>query len=373
MGVIAAGILLVGLCLTAAVLVTVGVNALAALRLRRAAVVALLATAVRTGRPLAEEFDALTDTVLRGDRRRAWPVADALKAGASLSQALAAGRGLFAAETVAAARVGEATGRLADALAAESRRIAGRSDATPVVSGAGSALPAVMLYLTVVPLVVGCLTAFLSYYVVPKYLKIMEDFGYDLPPATRWLYDAGDSAVGLLVGGICCAWFLGVAVLLAVASDRPVVPAFLRRRRLRRGGGPLRAAALAVRGGTPPADALRAFAGEERSGRVAAAAARLDDTDGDAASLADALHAAGLTSRDEHDAISTAGPAGTLRWTLDTLADARDGHGRVAGRLLFEFARPAAVALLGGVTLAFALAFFEPLLVILRSLPGVER
>ena len=373
MGVMFVGLVLVVLALTTAVLVTVLVRVAAALRLRRAALVGLLATAVRAGRSLPDEFDALGDTLLRGDRRRAWPVGDALRRGEPLSEALARGGGLFPPRTVAAARVGEATGNLADALAAEADRLAGRRDPLSGLAGGGSALPGLILYLTVLPIVFANLTAFLMYWVVPKFKRILEDFGLEVPPWTRRLIGFADGAGWVTPALLGCFCPVAFAVLLVVGVQRGGGRRLIPRRPGTRGAGAMRAAASAVRTDSPTPAALRALAGPHDDLAVSHAADLIDGGDDEPRPLGDALHAAGLATRDERDALLAAEAAGTLPWTLTALAEARERRGGTAARAVLELSRPLAVFVLGAVTLLIALACFEPLLVMMDSLTEVER
>lgn len=121
----------------------------------------------------------------RSFRKKLLTVADALDQGAMLSEALCTRRGVASADTLLAASVGEASGRLAEALERvhELRTRHAQVWVSFVVT---------LLYPAVLVFIGNGITQFQQYYIVPKFKAILSDFGIATPLALELGLRAGD-------------------------------------------------------------------------------------------------------------------------------------------------------------------------------------
>ncbi|QDT15934.1 type II secretion system F family protein [Alienimonas californiensis] len=348
-------------------------------RLRAAALMGELAVAAKRELPMAEEFEGLGETLLRGDRERVRRAAAALDGGADLRTALRAGT-LIPAASEPALAAGEASGTLPKALADEAARLARQA------GGSAGAFWNVGFYLLATLFAVQAVLGFLMYYIVPKFKKIFEDFGLPIDgfPGYRgggWLAVPWSgsliefSAVGVTYG------LLPLAALQLAAFALPLV-LVVRQKGLRLPGGRLsrrwfgsqgahasrvtRALANAAEVGRPFPPVLTAYAAaaNSRGPALAKLARRVEG----GADVWPALRDARLLTAGEARLAATGTAAGNLPTVLRLIADRRDAvEERRRGRWL-ALLQPAAVLLIGALVCWVALAFFTPLIRLLYDL-----
>ena len=361
--------ILVGIGLPIAALTAAAATVWRGLRVRAASLLGALAVAADRGLPLADEADDLAGTLLPGDRRRLGKIAQALRNGEPLHEAVRAGGGLVPASSAPALAAGAATDTLPAALRDEADRLAKSH------SAGGGRLWGALLHFAVVGLVLAVVLSFLLYAVVPKYKKIMEEFGYGLGPAFKVLADGGDAFFGdgpglpalallqlavLAVPGLFVFWQRGwrppLAGRLTGLFSRPRSHA----------GRVCRAAAAAAEAGRPFGVVVDAYAAHaDANGRALQAAAE------DAAAGGDpwgALRGRGVLTGAEADLLATAQTVGNLPAALRLVADradaARARRWAAAGAVL----QPAGVLLMGAAVGWVAYAFFEPVVSIVNEL-----
>lgn len=167
-----------------------------------------LAVLLEAGVPLAEALDVC----LRQQRGSVQAVlrqlADSIRQGRSLAEALADHPGQFDAITLTIVRVGEQSGALSAALNElaehQTRRRA-------IVNRLGTAL----IYPAILVLVGTAVVIFLMSHVVPQLLEVLAAAGRDLPAPTRLLKSLSDGLIAywpLLVGAVV-AVFVGLAAM----------------------------------------------------------------------------------------------------------------------------------------------------------------
>ena len=328
----------------------------------------ILAIAVRTQAPLAEEIDALADSSRGSFRRRLRKLATRLRNGDALSDALENITGLAPPETVTAIRVGEELGNAVSVIQQEAVRLRRREESR--LQGRISAT-GIIFYLCCVLWVMQGIVVFLMYWIVPKFKKIFQDFGVELPTATKALIRVTDYladhawAVGLwtfILFVMSAVWLIrrgGLAGLdwgfLSAVYPRMETPAVLRNL----------AQAVAVQ--RPLEAALAGLELHHRSRFIRSRIRRVrDEADrgGDCYSL---LARSGLLSAGEAAALAAAQRAGNLGWALDGVADNIERRQRALGQLVVEVLQPAIVVALGVIVFFVSTAFFFPLLKLFTS------
>ncbi len=101
-----------------------------------------------------------------------------------------------------AIRVAEETGTLRQVLAEEAHRLMNRGDSANPVR---AYLPATMLWILAIWTICASKVSFIMMFIIPKFKKIFEDFGTDLPAMTEMLIGMSD-------------WFLHYWYLLALPA-----------------------------------------------------------------------------------------------------------------------------------------------------------
>ena len=179
-------------------------------RSQRVTLLWMLAAATRTGRPLHTEIRAWAEITPARQRRRLEQAADLLEQGRPLSDALDLAR-LLPAASFPRLHLAEQTGAvpatLADLAREETDQLQPATEQTsPLLLG---------LYMALVPTMMSAIVGFLMYYIIPKFKRIFEDFGTELPPITISLITASDSFVNywyLLSGPFAIAGIVAVAI-----------------------------------------------------------------------------------------------------------------------------------------------------------------
>ena len=285
-----------------------------------------------------------------------------LEEGESLSHALGSVPGVAAREVRLAAAVGEATGSLGPCLrgADRERWSAAWLDVAPR-----------LVYPLLVLLFVTGVAAFLMTFILPRFVRIFDEFGAQLPTETRLLreswsvLDANFAAVGLGIALLQATETLPV-VSTTVRWHSPILGRVYRwvvQAEVSRTLGRL----LAVGRTVPQALDFLAASGHLPSvarRRVAVAADRVGRGD----PLAQSLRAAGLLPASMAPLVQASERTGTLPQTLLELG------GHLAGRSLRVVRRasllvsPLLVAAVGVVVGFIAVAMFMPLVRLLTSL-----
>lgn len=327
----------------------------------------LLAIAVRNQLPLADE---LRDLGLRRGvslRIRLAEAANHLESGDPLWLVLERAR-LAPPAAVSAIRMAEGGGRLEETL----RQLAVNSTSRLRVfsiSGLSDVLTQFLVTMTVALTIVS----FLMYYIVPKFKFIFDGFDIALPRSTRALIDGSDYAMnknfspllfwsGLGISAI--AWQMLRHVIGWSSLPMPILMHFHPRRDapevLRVIGGLIREQAslpeklreLVTRRGRPDLGA-----------RYQRIANRIDSGE----LLSVALLQEGILSRAQADAIAAAERGGHLEFVFFALADAAEQREFRQSATWAELVKPLSVLACGALVAFIVLAFFLPLVKILKE------
>ncbi|HEY1785207.1 MAG TPA: type II secretion system F family protein, partial [Pirellulales bacterium] len=218
-------------------------------RARRRATLDLLTLAIEKQMPLPPVIRALAAD--QGGSGRLLRMADNLERGMPLSRALEADPGLLPRQAVVAAKMGEATGNLAAAF----RQV----EANDVLSSpVRQALLGHTFYLVSLAFFVPVVVAFVTIFILPKFISIFDEFGIALPKFTVWTVRFLYSFYWL---GICLpiiAAALLIYVILCYVKFWPL-PTMGWSRRFKR-GRVLRAMSLATDAQRPLGETLTALA-----------------------------------------------------------------------------------------------------------------
>jgi general secretion pathway protein F len=223
-----------------------------------------LLTLLDAGLALVESIETLGEKEARPERRDLFNriVAD-LYRGSSLSKALTQFPDVFPPLFIATVRASERTGGLSEAL---NKYVAYQSQIDTVKKKVVSAsiYPAVLAIAGV--LVIG----FLMGYVVPRFAKIFEDLGGDIPWMSRlliqWGHLARDYGFSLLIGALATValaafWLTRPGTPVQVLQWLQKIPAFGERIRIYQLTRFYRSLGMLLRGGMPAVESLELVTG----------------------------------------------------------------------------------------------------------------
>jgi MSHA biogenesis protein MshG len=338
------------------------------IRVQQESLLLILSVAMRTQAPLAEECEALADCSRGRFRRRLRDLAFRLRQGDRLSDALRAIPGLVPRQTVTALRLAEDFGNVPDVAHQEALRFRKREEDR--LQGRFS-MAGLSFYVCCFFLLSAGIIFFLAYWVIPRFLKILQDFHAPIPPPTRLLVDAlnilssawivlvlgflGLIAWGLFVlirrGGLAgIEWNLGSSLYPRLESP-----------------GILRSLAQTVVCRHPLATGVQALEVHHPRRGIRSRMRRLREQifrgNNDFRPLADC----GLLTNREVEAIACGERAGNLAWVLDSLADNIERRRRSWLESLVETVQPAIIAFVGLLVFGICVGIFYPIIHIIQS------
>jgi type II secretory pathway component PulF len=338
------------------------------LRTQQESLLLILAIAVRTQSPLAEEVDTLADSSRGRFRRRLRKLAHRLREGDRLSDALGDIPGLVPSRTVTAIRVGEDLGNLVPVIQQEAVWLRRREESR--LEGRFSAA-GLAFYLCCVLCVMQVIVAFLMYWIMPKFKKIIQDFGVPVPEATARLIHVSDyfsDHAGTIALWMAVAIIGGTIVLVRrggwAGIDWGFLSLFYPRLET---PGVLRNLAQAVAVRRPLAAALAGLELHHRRRHVRNRIRRVRDEVQQGSDCFRPLCQNGLINRLEAAALAAAERAGNLAWALEGIADNIESRQRARGQAIVETVQPAIVIGLGLIVLSICVAIFVPLIHLIAS------
>ena len=146
--------------------------------IRQASLLMVLASGVGHGDTLLEGLAAHANECRSPWADRVHSLRLLLEQGLPLSAALAANPNLLPEHAVHAIRVGETTGTLREVLQDEASRLTLSLNNTP---SPGIDPANALLWLNTVGVILLCIVSFLMMFIIPKFKRIFEDFGTELP------------------------------------------------------------------------------------------------------------------------------------------------------------------------------------------------
>jgi protein transport protein HofC len=328
----------------------------------------LLTIAAERSMPLAPAVEAFARE--RGGRfgRRAMRLAQLLRAGHSLPDALACCGGLVPAYAMATIRVGDESGALVPAL----RQAAAHEN----ISGSQmSALTGKILYLFMLLLFGYGIVLFVMWQIVPKYERIFQDFGMRLPAMTQWLIFLAASFCNnppcvllFLLFGLTLIFLLVAVVLRYLGGfylDPPGVSRLVRRLD---SANILDGLALVAGQQRPMPEGIAALAREYPKWNVRRRLRRAADDVQAGRDWAESLFRRRLIGKCDLAILQSAQRANNLAWALHELADGN--RRRFAYRLqaFLQLAYPPVILLLGAAVACIVIGMFIPLIALIQKL-----
>lgn len=338
------------------------------MRVQQESLLLILAIAVRTQSPLAEEVDLLADSSRGRFRKRLRKLADRLRQGDRLSDALGDTPGLVPTRTVTAIRVAEELGNVVPVIQQEAQWLRRREESRfeGRFSAAGMAF-----YLCCVLCVIQVVVGFLMYWIMPKFKKIMHDFGIPVPESTSRLIRVSDyfgDHAGLIALWMVVVIVGGTIVLVRRGGWSGIDWGFLSLLYPRlETPGVLRNLAQAVSVRRPLSTALAGLELHHRRRHVRNRIRRVRDEVVQGRDCFGPLCRCGLISAAEAAAFASAERAGNLEWALQGIADNIESRQRARSQVLVETVQPVIVIGLGLVVLCVCIAIFVPLIHMIGS------
>jgi type II secretory pathway component PulF len=332
-------------------------------RIQQESLLLIVAIAMRTHAPLAEEVEALADSSRGRFRNRLRMLANRLRSGENLSVALDALPGLAPPETVTAIRLGEEMGNVVPVIQDEAIRLRRREEnrLQGRFSAAGMAF-----YVCTFLIIANGIVGFLVYWIVPKFKKIFQDFGVQLPTPTERLIEAIDWSSEywpfiVLASGAVLLWLVFSLVrrggwsgfdssFASAVYPRLQTPAVLRN------------LSHAVAARRSLAEALTAMELHHPRRSIRRRLRRIRDEAVQGRDVFEPLRGCGLVSAPEAAALASAERAGNLAWALETIADNIERRQRALAQTIAETVQPAIVVALGFMVLMICIGFFYPII-----------
>ncbi|WP_010585839.1 type II secretion system F family protein [Schlesneria paludicola] len=338
-------------------------------RAREAELLWVLATAVKLGRPLAAEVDAYARGTTGRRHRLLTAMADRLHDGQSLTE-LAVPQGLLPDSATMQIHSGVLANSLQESLSTTAARATRELAEDQKSNLGGSSLAYPLMLISVAFLVIG----FIMYYIIPKYLRIFEDFNTELPDVTESLVHASNIvARHWAIMGLPLFVYIPASLLILVGFAEyyswPILLQSILGRWFIRWHTPdvLRSLAQGIAQRIPldqALDPIVRFAGPLKLRRQLGLA--LDDIrDGDP--CWQTLQSRGILSSAETYVLESAERAGNLPWVLQTLADNLDRRRLFRIRTWLEFLQPIALVIVGLAIGCLIVALFLPVLKLLND------
>lgn len=338
-------------------------------RARQVELLWVLAMAIKSGRPLEDEIEAYAQGTSGRRHAALMGMSRRLREGVPLTE-LVVPQGLLPRSAAIQINAGIASSSLHDSLEDTARRYTQQMTEDQTAGHPAAA----MLYPTALLPIVLLMVSFLMYYIIPKFKKIFDDFGSQLPRVTIFLIHLSDLFLSYWYILILPLIYIPVAmfVYLGLAEYygwRDLTQSTLGRWFVRfHSPDILRALAQTVSQQTPIDKALMSIS--KYSGplnlreRVAWAAEQVRS----GTPSWQSLHKAGLISTHETILLETAERTGNLVWVLETLASNMERRWSFRFRVFLEFLQPALLIVISLIVGFVVLAFFMPVVKLISEL-----
>ncbi len=156
--------------------------------IRQASLLMVLATGISDSSTLLNGIKSLAAESGAPWSNRLLHLSALLENGQTLSEALSTVYGLLPEPTLIAIRVGEQTGTLRQVLADEAQRLMNEPVANPV----RATLPVTLMWVLMIGCIANGIVGFIMMFIIPKFKRIFDDFGTELPAMTNSLIQFSD-------------------------------------------------------------------------------------------------------------------------------------------------------------------------------------
>jgi len=326
----------------------------------------VLTISVEQGRPVGPMLEALSQDETSGRwKSRLDQLAKHVNSGMPLADALERVPGLLPPNVMLGIRVGAETNSLPEMLREISKDFSQQyqDDLDSKLSVSVASVAGLQLVLTSV-------VSFVMYYIIPKFKKIFEDFGTELPDLTEFIIEVSDfvmqyAPIALIGGAVLLIW--------VEWRNRRGTPGSLFRWLLyshARSQTPvlLKIMGVVVQAGKPLAGAFSTMARHHISPTVRNHLLYLRNEVERGREPFELLVETGFLTKGEARVLEAAQRAGNLPWALEELAGRVERDLNYNALLILEIVRPIvllAVAILVGI---FAIGMFLPLVKLINDL-----
>ncbi|MBX3442460.1 MAG: type II secretion system F family protein [Planctomyces sp.] len=351
-------------CLTTMVLI------LSAMRAgQRSNLLHRMAIAMESSLPLADEIDAAAYGLPSAKAVPLLSLADRLRSGRTLSDALSVGTPLVPRSTILAIRAAEGTDQLPVVL----RQAADASIQTLTeVGGPRDLLPLQSYLISVLFILLGVIS-FLMYWIIPKFKNIFNDFGVELPGSTMLLIHLSD--------GMGAMWYLSLPMILipmallflpflvaTIGWENLNAPLLMRWFPRRDAPELLRTLSVGVAAEQPLPLVLSELAAHHHRQDLQRRLHRIVDSVEQGESPWAALRRERIVRADEQAALEASAAAGHLPWALRSLGDVIESQQKLRTGWWLEWTRPVLLIAFASVVGFCCIALFLPLVRLLNDL-----
>jgi MSHA biogenesis protein MshG len=323
-----------------------------------------LATLLKAGVPLLRALDGLAESAThRGFAGVLRRMQEQLAAGKPLSAAMQGHPSVFSPFMISSVRVGEVTGRLAEAFGGLYRQLSFEKENREAVTGA-------LRYPVIVLVVAAAALAAINIFVIPAFASAYASFKAELPLLTRVLIAISDFFVAwwpLLLAGLAGS-LVGLKLWLATGAGRrwfdgallriPIIGSLLHKAALARFS---KSFAIAMEAGVPITEALAAAVATTGNvviaGRIDSLRAGMERGE----ALSRSARATGAFTPIVLQMIAVGEETGALGEMMNEVADHYGREVDYAIKSLGSQLEPVLIIMLGGFVLTLALGVFLPM------------
>ena len=322
----------------------------------------VLSVAAERGMPLAPGVQAFSGQVTGIFQIWAESLAELLRRGAPLPDALDSLPKLVPTSSALLIRAGWESGNLASGLR---QAVEARTKRLPVLRSFGARIAYLFWIIAVAQAIVG----FIMYFIIPKFEAIFKDFGIELPEVTllvirashvfieyAWVYTLAEIAFVVYLFMVFFGW------------GNMSVPVFDRLFARRHSILILRALAVVVEAGKPIAPALYSLAQWYPTAWVRKKLGHAALDAGQGVEWTEALLSNGLLSSSDVGVLTSAQRAGNLAWALRELAETGERRWGYRLQAWTQILFVLAMLVLGGMVFVIAVAYFAPLTTLITRL-----
>ena len=353
-------------------------------RAKRGHLLWLLAIAVRREQPLPPLLDSFGESLsgnrsfsiwrfvgfLRRSRFRTHIhiLADRLRDGLSLPDALSDASGLLPRTTLATIRAGHESGCLPESLDRAARQHFQSARQADAVSGISMFFIYTAILWSVTVAACGLLTA----WILPRMSQLFEGFDIALPAVTSSLIHFADTMSSHLmlvntIVAIPCLLLILLGIRWFWGPQNLALPWLARWWPRLHSSGVFRSLSLALDNGRPLDRALSTQIGATHNPRVAACLERVRAAVAAGKSGWAALRIERMINSREQDVLECAERLGNLPWALQLMAESSERRLHHHGLWAFQFARPVIVVAIGLTVGYVCIGLFLPLLEIMNN------
>jgi protein transport protein HofC len=332
---------------------------------RQDALLSVLAIAAEKEMPLAPAVLAFADQYSGGSHRRIMELAAQLNGGAMLPEALERVPRVVSRDGVLLAWVGQAAGTLPKAL-----RVAAASRVSYL--SIWTAIAARVTYILALLLAMQTITAFMMYFIMPKFEAIFKDFSLPLPSLTVWLIDASHFIIKygapLLLVPLAELVLLFVVPLSFLSWGNFTVPLLDHLLGRRHTALILRALSLVVDGQKPVSLGLATLASHYPAWRIRWRLVSVESDVRQGVDWIQALWRHGLIRATDAEVLASAAAVGNLGWVLSELAETAERRLAMRSQAVIQTLFPLVVVMLGMMVFFLCVAYFIPLVLLIGRL-----